>query len=168
MVKSTLQPAIDLLKEVSLLRKFTPDELQLLIQVGMIMTYEAHTNIVIEGELTWGIYLILEGSVGIYKMNKMNAQQCDVGQLHAGTFFGEMSLIDESPRTATVQTLNDTTVFYISKQSFNQFLDQGNQRRTRFYESCVKDLVHRLRELGDNYVISQYQLWKSTIKKEVA
>ncbi len=168
MVKPTLQPAIELLKQVSLLRRFTPEELQTLIQIGMIMTYEAHSNIVIEGELTWGIYLILEGTVGIYKTNKMNAQQCDVGQLREGTFFGEMSLIDENPRTATVQTLTDTTVFYISKQSFLQFLAQGTDRKTRFYESCVKDLVHRLRELGDNYVVSQYQLWKSTIKKEVA
>jgi CRP-like cAMP-binding protein len=157
-----------MLKEVKLLQSFKEPELAKLIMVGAGQTYESHSNIVIEGETSWGLYLILEGVVGIYKTNKLTGEHYDVGQLRYGSFFGEMSLVDENPRSATVRALTDCHLFYISKESFTQFLETSTDLKLRFYESCVKNLVGRLRELDDNYVISQYQLWKTALKKEAA
>ena len=91
-----------------------------------------------------------------------------VATIEAGGYFGEMSLIDDNPRSATVRALNDVQLFYISKEAFATFLGASGDLKTRFYERCIQDLVGRLRELDDNYVISQYQLWKSAIRKEAA
>ena len=157
-----------MLKEIKLLQAFTEDELKQLIQVGATATYESHANIVIEGEMSWGLYLMIDGVVGIFKTNKLTGENYDVGQLRHGNFFGEMSLVDENPRSATVRALSDCHLFYISKDSFIDFLDQSADRKVRFYETCVKTLVSRLRELDDNYVISQYQLWKTALMKEAA
>lgn len=157
-----------MLKEVRLLQTFSDAELGQLIMMGTGAAYEAHSNIVIEGETTWGLYLILEGIVGIYKSNKLTGEHYDVGQLRYGNFFGEMSLVDDNPRSATVRALTDCHVFYISKEAFAQLLQSSSDLKLRFYESCVKNLVGRLRELDDNYVISQYQLWKTAMKKEAA
>ena len=162
------KPSVSVLKEVRLLQTFTEQELAQLIQMGAAANYEAHSNIVIEGELSWGLYLILSGTVGIYKNNKLTGQSYDVGQLRMGNFFGEMSLVDENPRSATVRAISDVYLFYLSKDTFSNFLNQSGNLRLRFYESCVRTLVGRLRELDDNYVISQYQLWKTVLKKEVA
>jgi CRP-like cAMP-binding protein len=106
--------------------------------------------------------------VGIIKTNKLTGDNYDVGQLRAGSFFGEMSLVDDNPRSATVKALTDCRLFYISKDTFFEFLGRSEALKMRFYESCIKDLVWRLRELGDNYVVNQYQLWKSATKKEAA
>ncbi len=157
-----------MLKEIKLLRVFNEAELGQLIVAGTGASYEAHANIVIEGEMSWGLYLILDGVVGIFKTNKLNGEQYDVGQLRHGSFFGEMSLVDDNPRSATVKALSDCHLFYISKDSFERFLSGSVDRKARFYESCSKNLVGRLRELDDNYVISQYQLWKTALKKENA
>ena len=165
---ANVRPTVPMLKEVKLLREFTESELGQLIQLGSSAVYEAHTNVVIEGELSWGLYLILDGVVGIYKNNKLNGDLYDVGQLRQGSFFGEMSLVDENPRSATVRALTDCQLFYISKDAFNGLMDKNNELKIRFYGSCVKDLVSRLRELDDNYVVSQYQLWKTVIQKEAA
>lgn len=168
MVNINLKPTLPMLKEIRLLQAFQEQELARLITVGTGQTFESHSNIVIEGETTWGLYLILEGVVGIYKTNKLTGEQYDVGQLRYGNFFGEMSLVDENPRSATVRALTECHLFYISKETFGQFLASSTDTRLRFYESCVKNLVSRLRELDDNYVISQYQLWKTALKKEAA
>jgi CRP-like cAMP-binding protein len=166
MVNSAIKPTIDLLKEIKLLKSFSDSELQHLIQLGTSASYEPHTNVIIEGELSWGLYLILDGTVGILKMNKLTSNAYDVGQLRSGNFFGEMSLIDENPRSATIRTLTNTELFYISKDTFIEFLDRSPDLKLRFYTNCVSNLVVRLRELDDNYVISQYQLWQSALKKE--
>jgi CRP/FNR family transcriptional regulator, cyclic AMP receptor protein len=168
MVNSVLTPTVHMLREVKLLRKFSDDELEELLDMGGVGSCEAHSNIVIEGEPTWGLYLILEGMVGIYKSNKLSGDVYDVAQLRSGSFFGEMSLVDDNPRSATVKALTACQLFYMSKEGFNAFLDRSQERKLRFYECCVHDLVSRLRELDENYVISQYQLWKAAVTGDAA
>jgi CRP-like cAMP-binding protein len=168
MVNPNVKPTVPMLKEIKLLRPFSEAELSQLIMVGHGSTYEAHANMIIEGEMSWGLFLILDGVVGIFKTNKLTGENYDVGQLRRGSFFGEMSLVDENPRSATVKALTDCHVFYISKDAFEAFLAHSQERKLKFYESCVRNLVGRLRDLDDNYVISQYQLWKVALKKEAA
>ncbi|MEK6704577.1 MAG: cyclic nucleotide-binding domain-containing protein [Bdellovibrionota bacterium] len=168
MVKTDIKPAISMLREVKLLQPFKDHELSQIAQLGTSAMYESHANIVIEGEMSWGLYLIFEGLVGIFKNNKLTGEPYDVGQLRTGNFFGEMSLVDNSPRSATVKALTNCQVFYISKEQFNKFLQQSTDLKLRFLESCVKTLVARLRELNDGYVENQYQLWKIALRKEAA
>lgn len=163
-----IEPSVDLLSQVRLLKPLSPDELSRLIAMGERQKFEPHTNIIIEGENSWGLYLILEGLVGIFKSNKLTGDFYDVGQLGSKSFFGEMSLVDDHPRSATVRALTETHLFYISKDAFNQFISEDTDRKVRFLDSCVQNLVVRLREIDDNYVISQYQLWKTAMKKEAA
>lgn len=166
MVEQKLQPTTELLKEVQLLKVFNENELADLVRAGTVQNYEAYSNVVIEGELSWGLYLILDGTVGIFKTNKMSGNNYDVGRIGKGGFFGEMSLVDENPRSATVRALTDSTLYFISKEAFEQFLSRSSDRKVRFLEACLKNIVGRLRELDDNYVISQYQLWKTALSKE--
>ncbi len=165
MVAPTKKATIEMLKDIQLFKVFQDSELQQILAMGTSVSYESFANIIIEGELTWGLYLIMEGTVGIFKANTISGNVYDIGQLTDGSFFGEMSLVDENSRSATVRALTNCQLFYISKESFIQFLHTSSERKNRFYEKCIKDLVERLRELNDGYVISQYQLWKSALKK---
>ncbi len=166
MVIPILRPTTAMLKEIKLFSNFTIAELEQLLNLGTMTNFEAHTNIIIEGEFSWGLYIILEGMVSILKTNKLTGNTYDVSQLRAGSFFGEMSLADDSPRSATVCSLTHCDLFYISKDTFIQFLNQSSDLKLRFYTHCVNNLISRLRELDDNYVISQYQLWQNALKKE--
>jgi CRP-like cAMP-binding protein len=153
-----------LLRDIQLFKPFTDDELRALALKGEIRAFEPHANVVIEGEMTWGLFVILEGSVGVYKCNKLTGDTYDVAQLHAGSFFGEMSLVDEAARSATVRALEASRVFHISKSAFNEFLCYSSEVRIRFLQNCIVNLVGRLRELDENYVISQHQLWKRALR----
>jgi CRP-like cAMP-binding protein len=166
MVGAPIHVTSALFKEIKLFQSFSERELDRLISLGTSVQYESHTNIVIEGELSWGLYIILEGLLGVFKTNKLTGQSYDVGQLRTSNFFGEMSLVDDNPRSATVKTLTQCQLFYISKDAFTNFLDSSKDIKLNFYQNCVKTIVNRLRELDDNYVISQYQLWQTVIKKE--
>jgi CRP/FNR family cyclic AMP-dependent transcriptional regulator len=59
----------------------------------------------------------MEGTVTVKRNNKK------VAQLGPGTMVGELSLLDHGPRTATVTTDGDATVFVIDQRSFMAVLD---------------------------------------------
>jgi len=165
MVTPGLKATVAHLKEVSILKCFSDAELEQILALGETKAFDPHANIVIEGELTYGLYIMLEGLCGIYKGNRGTNDTYDVGQLRAGGFFGEMSLIEDGSRSATVRSLTDAQVFFVGKEQFNQFVAQSAELKTRFLESTVKDLCGRLRELDENYVSAQVQLWKFALKK---
>ena len=165
---NTVHPSIELLSSVRLLRAFRPDELETLLHMGTTVNVEAHSNVVIEGELTWGVYFIIRGNVLIFKANRLTGESYDVGQLTQGNFFGEMSLVDSQPRSASVKALDNCSLFFIDKEDFDRFISESPDRKLRFYESCLKTVINRLRETDENYVVSQYQLWKTALKKEAA
>jgi CRP-like cAMP-binding protein len=161
-----LKPSVATLKEVGLLKTLTDAELQQLISLGTETQYEAHSNVIIEGELTWGFFIILEGVVGVYKLNKLTGDHFEVAQIKSGGFFGELSLIDENPRAATIRCLTPCTLMQITKDQFLSFLGKSTDLKLRFYLSTIRSLISRLRDLDDNYVISQYQLWHVALRKE--
>lgn len=152
------------LKEIKLFDVFRPEEIAELSQLGEHKKAEPFANVVIEGEQTWGLYIVLEGQVGVYKSGQLSPNVFDIGQIGKGGFFGEMSLVDSNPRSATVRALIPCEFFFISRESFERFLAQGD-RKLRFYENCVRLLFGRLRELNDSYVISQYHLWRVALVK---
>jgi methyl-accepting chemotaxis protein len=126
-----------LLQKVSYFETFTSIELQKLINIG-------YRKNIFKGELvcqedTPGeeFYIILEGSVEIY-MKKINQY---LATLTAGSFFGELSLLQSTPRTATVRALEDTLLFTLSRDGFKKLLmeykelaeriaEKGTERRT--------------------------------------
>jgi len=153
------------LKNIKLLSMFSEDELKSIASLGEKQNYESYSNIVIEGEMSWGFYVILKGSVRVFKNDQISGKSYDVGQLNPGEFFGELSLVDENPRSATVRALEPLLCCYVSKEKFEGFLNQSQERKVRFFEGCAKGLAQRLRELNDHYVVSQYQLWRSALDK---
>ncbi len=160
---------LKILREIQLFKPFDDTELGRLAALGIVQNYEPHSNVVIEGEMSWGLFVIIDGTVGVYKNNRLTGDNFDVARLLNGSFFGEMSLVDEAPRSATVKALTASSIFHISKSAFNEFLDSSANIRIRFLQNCIVNLVNRLRELDDNYVISQHQLWKRAFgKQEVA
>ncbi|MEO7163922.1 MAG: cyclic nucleotide-binding domain-containing protein [Bdellovibrionia bacterium] len=166
MAKDDPKSAGEVLGGITLLKSFKENELNDLLSFGKEIDFEAHTNVLIEGELSWGLYLILKGIVGIFKTNKLTGDIYDIGQLRTGSFFGEMSLLDENPRSATVRTITNCTLFYLSKEAFLNLLEEKPDLKLRFYGDAVRNLVKRLRDLDDNYVISQFQLWQVALRRD--
>ncbi|MDR3091013.1 MAG: GGDEF domain-containing protein [Clostridiales bacterium] len=66
------------------------------------------------------MYIVLDGSVGVYK-DYMKDEQIDIAVLYRGDFFGEMSLFLNAPRTATVVALEDTELLVINRATAHEF-----------------------------------------------
>ena len=98
-----------------------PDEVQEIIVNSHIKTYPPETVICKENEVEYVFYMILEGEFEVTKVIN-NSEKRLLKTLTAGDFFGEMALIHNAPRAATVTTLSNVVVLELDKEGFNRVL----------------------------------------------
>ncbi|MFZ9520564.1 MAG: Crp/Fnr family transcriptional regulator [Silvanigrellaceae bacterium] len=155
-----------LLQKLPIFSEFSQRELERIYALGEIRVYRSDTNILIEGESSVGMYLVLEGQVGVYKSGKTGQ---DEGHLltHLGpaSCFGEMSFIDNKPRSATVTTQTRVVVYYLDGPALQGELADNAPLAHRFYANFARVLSTRLRELDEQYILSQKQLWKHALSR---
>ncbi len=126
--------------EISRLRAFelfaglTEEELAVIAQNCGEVTVESGTILVRQGQVGKDVYLLEEGSVGIYRGEAIPPQFLVV--LQAPTLFGEMALVDpERIRTASVKALSNLCLLTIS---IDDFLS-----RVKLFPS-LKEKLHQL------------------------
>jgi CRP/FNR family cyclic AMP-dependent transcriptional regulator len=102
---------------------------------GKELSYKAGDTIVDEGTMGVGFYLILDGKAEVRKKEKVLAS------LQRGQFFGEMSLIDEQPRSADVVAVAPTRCWALSSWAFSSIV-KTNPEITMM---MLKEMVKRLR-----------------------
>jgi signal transduction histidine kinase len=93
------------------------------------------------------LYLIISGVVRIKKYTKYGIESL-LAVLHAGDFFGELSIIDELPRSARVEALEESTVVLFEAKEFEKLL----QKSSDFTCNLLKNLAIRLRTLDRSFV----------------
>lgn len=141
-------------------------ELERIYSLGEIRVYREGTNIVIEGESSIGMFMVLDGQVGVYKSGKSGVLEGHLlTQLGPGSCFGEMSFIDSLPRSATVTAQTPLVAYYLDGESLQKELSADAQFAHRFYANFAKVLSTRLRELDELFIVSQKQLWKHALMR---
>jgi len=123
------------LASVSFLSGMNQRQLKMIAQSGKEFSYKSGDTIVEEGTMGVGFYLVLDGKVEVRKGSKTLAT------LSKGQFFGEMSLIDEQPRSADVVAVQPTNCFTISTWVFAALIKQHPELAL----PMLKELAKRLR-----------------------
>ncbi len=155
------------LKKVSLFAKFSEEELASIYQAGDIVTLKPGANAVIEGEPTRGLYVLLDGQVSVYKTDPVTGSLSRLAMLSSGAIFGELSLVDTAPRSATVSAETFCYLFYLDTARFHKVLaGVGGDLALRFYQACAEDLAVRVRKINADYITAQQLLWKFALRRE--
>jgi CRP/FNR family transcriptional regulator/CRP/FNR family cyclic AMP-dependent transcriptional regulator len=110
-------------------------QLKMVVETGRELSYNQGDTIVEEGKMGVGFYMIIDGKVEVRKGGKVLAT------LSKGQFFGEMSLIDEKPRSADVVAVQPTKCFTLSTWVFSALIKEHPE----FVFPMLKELVKRLR-----------------------
>ncbi len=87
----------------------------------------------------WGkaVYFILQGWVKVRQL-QTSGDDSTLAILGPGEFFGEMSVLDEAPRSTDVLTLSDVEVLCVPAQKFTQLLMGDSQLHYRFLQLMVR------------------------------
>ena len=138
-----------------------PDEVQEIIMNSRIKTYPPETVMCKEDAVEFTFYMILEGDFEVTKVIN-NSEKRLLKTLTAGDFFGEMALIHNAPRAATVTTLTNVVVLELDKEGFNRVLKHSpsvsmamvgeiSNRLRQNDQLAIEDLRLRASELANAY-----------------
>jgi CRP-like cAMP-binding protein len=89
-----------------------------LAEVGKRRTYAADETIVREGSTGTALYIVLSGTA------RVEREGAAIGKLQAGDFFGELALIEEHPRSATVVAVESTECLLFPAWEFTALLNE--------------------------------------------
>ena len=153
------------LRRITLFEYLSDSELEDLYEIGEVKLFKPKCNVIIEAESSRGLYVLLRGAVSVFKLDKSSDQLIRLTMLEEGAIFGELSLFDDAPRSATVIAENTCSLFYLDAEGFNEHLDQlGNDLKTRFYKKCAEEMAERFRVQNADYIASQHLLWQHALR----
>jgi PPM family protein phosphatase len=136
---------ISALKKVPLFKNFSYKELNTLIEIIRVKIFGVNEFILKEGTSGEDMFVILSGEVDI--MVDGNIQD----SLGPGRLFGEMSLIDKSPRSASIKTKQETRVMVISRTPLFTIFKKEPRIAMKIFWSFLQNMNKRLR-LNDEKV----------------
>jgi CRP-like cAMP-binding protein len=112
-------------------------------RVQLASRFSAHdapagTAIIKEGDMGRGLFLLLSGSVEVSRND--GGQRVVLATLESGDVFGEISLIEQTPTTATVTALRNSTVLFLSRELFDRLVTGVPELRA-YFENLASERV---------------------------
>ena len=111
-------------------------------------TYKADEAIFWEGEPGVGMYIVQEGTVAIYKGSSEKERE-ELAKLAQGEFFGELALLDESPRSATAMALEDSKILGLFRPDLLELIDRKPRLGNQFLFNLSLLIGERLKHTND-------------------
>ena len=133
------------LSKIALFSGLPEAELQVISDLAVIRTYPKNTMVICEGDLSDSLYIVLAGKVKVF-LNDEEGKEVTLNIQGEGEYFGELAMLDGSPRSASVMTVEETQLAVVSKQAFENCLE----RNPKIAMTVIRGLARRLRELSEN------------------
>ena len=115
-----------------------------LLDMMQMRGHRAGENVCSEGELGREMFVLRAGRVEVRKRSK-DQRQTILAQLKGGDCFGEMSLIDVQPRSATVFALEPTELYVLNNMDLYKLYEQDLAGYTFLVQNICRELSRRLR-----------------------
>ena len=135
------QEVHSLLKGVDLFASLSDEELLQIAMVTSFRTFKRDETIILErDDSIKALYIVADGDVQVY-LTGPDGRETILSLLSRGDFFGELSLLDGDPRSASVRAVSDCRVLVLMRQDFLKLLDA----KPSLVRTLLAELSKRLR-----------------------
>ena len=134
-----------MLEDVAIFSGLRQDDLELLEHHMVTRSFQKNTIIINEGDEASSFFIIIKGAVKVFLSNE-EGKEIIINAQGAGDHFGELALLDDAPRSASVITTEKSTIGVIAKEDFHKVL----AKNTDLSLNLIRELTRRVRLLSDN------------------
>ena len=122
-------------------------DLKFLNQIGKMKHFNKGDFIFYEGEVEQCMYILIKGQVRLF-VDSFGKEPVEIAILNPGSFFGEMALLTNSPRSATVCALEeDTIAIELSKESFYLLMEHQDDMAYKILSTLGQRVSDTLKKL---------------------
>jgi diguanylate cyclase (GGDEF)-like protein len=157
-----LKVSIDFLKNIALFSTLSDEELSHFVKLLNPFEIPMKKTIFQEGDPGDKMYVVTKGKVGISVKIPEN-KELEIAEITEGNFFGEMSIFDNSPRSATCFTKEDSSLLSLSNEDFYNSIEENPQAAIKIMYKMVNIIAGRLNTIGA--LISDMVQWGEDARK---
>lgn len=136
---------IKAIQSSTLFKDLSENQIKLLAEMVYEQTIPSNTVFIEQGDIPNAAYFIVEGGIKIYTITE-NGDMVTFSVLGPNEVVGEMSIIDEEPRSAYAETIKNSRVLILTKADFNKILKDYPLVTI----SLLRTLSKRLRETNQH------------------
>lgn len=121
--------------------------------------------IIREGSRGDAMFIIERGAVKISRAQDVG-EAVFLGALHAGSYFGEFSLFDDLPRSASVTAAEDVVVHRLDREALDGLFASDPLLANRICRNCLRETFLRLRRTNSEFTVSKHRLKQRSAELE--
>jgi CRP/FNR family transcriptional regulator, cyclic AMP receptor protein len=133
------------LSTIALFSGLDETEIAAVSALAVTRSFAKNTLIICEGDTSDSLYVVLRGKVKVFLSDEEGKEVTLNTQLE-GEYFGELAILDEAPRSASVVTMEETKLAVLSKSAFEQCMVQ----HPSIALTVMRGMARRLRDLTEN------------------
>jgi CRP/FNR family cyclic AMP-dependent transcriptional regulator len=152
---------IVILQDIALFKSLTPEKIRKILNILHKVTFSANEIIVKEGDMGDTMYIILGGTVEVAKSLVIGGMDYDdmeknkvftrLDSSHHAVF-GEIALLEELKRTATIKALTDCVLYEIRKDDFLKLAEEDYELGYRILLNLARIVSARLRKADEDTI----------------
>jgi len=136
----------DFLRETSLFDGMTDNQLSQLFKIGKVLNFKLGDVILQEGQQGGNLHIMVDGKAEVSKSGKSPSSKPKyLADLTRGAVFGEMSVFDDAPVSATIKAYGDCAVHVIKGEDFKTFLRKNPEIAYTVFCTLIRQFSSRLR-----------------------
>ena len=133
------------LKTIPLFAGLSETEIDAISKLASTRNYHKNTMVICEGDHSDFLYVILSGKVRVF-LSGEDGKEVTLNIQNEGEYFGELALLDDAPRSASVMTMENARLAVISKSAFDECMEKNPSIALKI----IRGLARRLRDLTEN------------------
>ncbi len=110
-------------------------------EIGEVASFNEGETIIYQGLYGEEMYIILKGRVQVFVLNPFDGTEAHIAELGAGDVFGEMSIFQGGKRSASIRALESCTMFKITKQGLDDYIEMDPSMATRLMKIIAKRII---------------------------
>jgi uncharacterized membrane protein len=139
----------ELLAQIPLFDTLAPEDLEALGQRMTERPFKAGDSVFAKGDKGSSMYVVLSGAVQIFLPGEGDEPRVVLKDARTGEYFGELSLFDDKPRSASVEASVETVLLELTREDFGDHLSKSKNAAM----AILAEMAERLRET--NAMLSQ-------------
>jgi len=149
--KAKIKPASmeEMLSKIPVFEKLEVKELRQIATIVHRRQYSKGEYVFYQGDPGLGMYVVEKGKVGIVVGD--NGSQKEVTELGDGDFFGEISLLDESPRSASIIVKEDSHLIGFFRPDLFELIERTPKTGLKIIVKLAEMIGERLRHMNSEF-----------------
>lgn len=133
------------LKEVNLFDGVDQKVINQIFELGFVQNFRKGDLVVREGTRGGNLHIVINGKAEVIKASKGKPKGKQLAKLGRGSIFGEMSVFDGAPYSASIRALEDCDIHIIRGSDFKNFLESNPRTAVGILSTMISSISNRLR-----------------------